>query len=169
MKVFITASSGVGKTAVVNELASRGYTAYDVDDRDLNLTRLELTETGEPVEWPEGYIDWHLYSWNTSEERLKELLATDETVFVSGIMGNQAKLYHNFDKLIALTIDPSEHERRLRTRPKREVGDHEQNIQRRLDRYTSHMANFIANEFITVDNTGAVQDTVDKIQQIITE
>ena len=169
MKVFITASSGVGKTAVVNELVSRGYTAYDVDDRDLNLTRLELTETGETVEWPEGYIDWHLYSWNANEERLKELLATDETVFVSGIMGNQAKLYHNFDKLIALTIDPVEHERRLRTRPKREVGDHELNIRRRLDRYASHMANFIADGFVTVDNTGSVQATADKIQKLIAE
>ena len=71
-------------------------------------------------------------AWNANEDRLKELLAHDETVFVSGFLGNQEKLLHYFDMLIALTIDPQEHERRLRSRPKRKVGDDEQNIQRRI-------------------------------------
>jgi guanylate kinase len=140
MKVFITASSGVGKSAVTEELVSRGETAFDADNRALNLARLEVRETGEPIEWPQGYVDWHYYSWNANEDRLKELLNSDETVFLSGFLGNQEKLYHYFDKLIALTITPEEHERRLRARPKREFGDEEENIQRRLDRYSSHMA-----------------------------
>lgn len=54
MKVFISASSGVGKSSVINELVDRGYTAYDADNRDLHLTRLEVRGTGEPVEWPIG-------------------------------------------------------------------------------------------------------------------
>ena len=45
MKVFISSSSGVGKTEVVHELINRGYTAYNADDRDLRLTRLEVKET----------------------------------------------------------------------------------------------------------------------------
>ncbi len=167
MKVFITSSSGVGKTAVVAELKKRGYTAYDADDHELNLTRLEVKETGEPVEWPKGYVDWHYYSWSANEERLKELLASAEIVFISGFLGNQEKLYHYFDKLIALTIDPQEHERRLRSRPKREVGDDEQNIQRRLERYSGHIEKFIATGFILIDNSGPVTQTVDKIEQVI--
>lgn len=163
MKVFITASSGVGKTAVIDELRARGYTAYDADDRALCLTRLEIAETGEPAEWPQGYVDWHYYSWNANEEKLRELLATDQTVFIAGLLGNQEKLYHYFDVLIALTIDPLEHERRLRTRPKRDVGDDEKNIQRRLDRYASHMEKFIAAGFVTIDNTGPAARTVDQI------
>ena len=167
MKVFITASSGVGKTAVIEELSERGYTAYDADDRDLNLTRLEVTETGEPAEWPEGFVDWHYYSWNANETRLKELLASDETVFIAGFLGNQEKLYHYFDKLIALTINPEEHERRLRSRPKREFGDDEVNIQRRLEKYSMHLGKFINSGFIILDNSGAVEQTVDQIQQTI--
>ncbi|HEX8226318.1 MAG TPA: AAA family ATPase [Candidatus Saccharimonadales bacterium] len=163
MKVFITASSGVGKSSVINELASRGYTAYDADDRDLELTRLEVAESGELAEWPKGYVDWHYYSWNANEERLKELLATNETVFLAGLLGNQEKLYHYFDKLVALTINPSEHERRLRTRQKRDVGDDEKNIQRRLEKYPMHMAKFIASGFITIDNTGPARQTVDQM------
>jgi len=169
MKVFITASSGVGKTAVVQELRDRGYTAYDADDRDLHLTRLEVKETGEPVEWPQGYVDWHYYSWNANEERLQELLASGETVFIAGILGNQEKLYHYFDKLVALTINPTAHEQRLHARPKRAVGDDEKNIQRRLERYSGHMVKFIASGFITVDNSGPVEQTVNQIQQIISK
>lgn len=167
MKVFITASSGVGKTAVVEELQQRGYTAYDADDRSLKLTRLEVRETSEPVEWPKGYVDWHYYSWNADKDRLKELLASDDTVFIAGFLGNQEELYHYFDKLIALTIGPQEHERRLRTRPKREYGDDEQNIQRRLHKYSEHMAKFVTSGFIVIDNSGPVDQTVDQIEQLV--
>lgn len=165
MKVFITASSGVGKTAVIGELVKRGYTAYDADDRDLGLTRLEITATGEPVDWPEGFVDWSHYSWNASEDRLKELLASDDTVFLAGFLGNQERLYHYFDKLIALTINSEEHKRRLYARPKREFGDDEKNIQRHLERYPIHMAQFTGSGFIAIDNSGTVKNTADQILQ----
>lgn len=167
MKVFITASSGVGKSAVVNELVSRGYSAYDADDEGLNLTRLEIRETGEPVDWPAGYVDWSYYAWNADERRLKELLASDQIVIIAGFLGNQENLYHWFDKLIALTVNPEEHEQRLRTRPKREFGDDDKNNKGRLTKYPIHMAKFIASGFITVDNSESVAKTVDEIQEII--
>jgi len=169
MKVFITAGSGVGKSSVVDELIKRGYTAYDADNRDLHLTQLEIKETGEPVEWPKGYVDWSYYSWNANENRLKELLETSDTVFVAGFLGNQEKLYHHFDKLIVLAIDPTEHERRLRTRPKREVSDDEQNIQRKIERYASRMEKFaeVATGFVIIDNTEPVKQTVNQILQIV--
>lgn len=169
MKVFLTASSGVGKTAVISELIKRGYTAYDADNRDLYLTRLEVAETGEPAEWPEGFVDWHYYSWNADENRLNELLAVSETVFIAGLLGNQEKLYHYFDKLIALDVNPEEHERRLRARPKREFGDDEQNIQRRLEKYSMQMAKFKASGFVVVNNSSSVPSTVDQIRKVINE
>lgn len=167
MKVFITAVSGVGKSAVVKELVKRGYTAYDADDRDLNLTRLEVKETGEPADWPEGFVDWSYYSWNANEDRLQELLAENDTVFVAGFLGNQEKLYHYFDKLVALTVGPTEHERRLRERPQREVGDNDKNNQRRLERYSMHMAKFAASGFVMVDNSGTLEKTLSQIEKIV--
>ena len=133
----------------------------------MGLTRLEVRETGQPAEWPKGYVDWHYYSWNANEDRLKELLESNKTVFIAGIMGNQEKLYHYFDILIALDISPPEHKRRLQLRPKRKVGDDERNIQRRLDRYSMHMEKFKADGFIVVDNNGPITVTVNFIEQII--
>ncbi len=167
MKVFISASSGVGKSAVISELSDRGYTAYDADDRTLELTRLEDRKTGEPVDWPKGWVDWSKYSWNANENRLKELLDSDETVFIAGILGNQEGLYHYFDKLIALAIDPDEHLRRLRERPKREFGDDEKNNQDRLDKYQMHMGKFAASGFVIIENSGPISQTADQIEQAI--
>lgn len=113
MKVYITACSGVDKTTVVNELRNRGFAAYDADDRELNLTRLEIRQTVWPAEWPKGYVDWHYYSWNANEERLKELLTSNKPVFVAGFLGNQEAIYQYFDVLIALTLDRAERELRL--------------------------------------------------------
>lgn len=167
MKVFITAVPGVGKSAVINELVGRGYTAYDADDSDLNLTRLEVKATGEHANWPKGFVDWTYYAWNANEARLQELLARNDTVFIAGILGNQRKLYHYFDRLIALVLDdPVERERRLNTRPKREFGDDDKNNQRRLERYSKHMAKFASSGLIMVDNAGPIEDTVDQIERI---
>lgn len=167
MKIYITASSGVGKTAVIQGLADRGYTAFDADDRSLDLTQLEIRATGEPIDWPNGYVDWSIYSWNANYARLLELLASNETVIVARFLGNQEKLYPLFDKLVALTIDPSEHELRLRKRPKREFGDDELNIQRRLEKYSMHMEKFIASGFIPIDNTGSIENTLKNIENVI--
>jgi dephospho-CoA kinase len=167
MKVFITASSGVGKSAVTEELSNRGYTAYDADDRNLKLTRLEVKESGEPANWPKGFVDWSYYSWNANEDRLEELLGSNETVIISGFLGNQGKLYHYFDKLIALSTNPKEHARRLRSRPQREVGDSEENNQRRLDKYSMHMEMFKKTGFIIIDNSGTMKETIEQIKQII--
>lgn len=167
MKIFITASSGVGKSAVIRELQSRGYTAYDADDRELHLSRLEIQETGEPVDWPEGVVDWRYYSWNADETRLKELLASDEIVFIAGILGNQEDLYQYFDRHLALTIDPVEHERRLYSRPQRKVGDGDTANKRRLEKYSFHMAKFMASGFTPIDNSGTPARTVDLILKAV--
>ena len=167
MKIFITSSSGVGKSAIINELKKRGYTAYDADDHDLHLTRLEIRETGEPIKWPKGFVDWHYYSWNADEQRLQELLDSSEKVFICGFLGNQEKLYHYFDKLVALSLDRKEHERRLLNRPKRDVGDDDLNNQKRLEKYPEHLAEFEASGFTIIDNSGPIEQTVDKIEKLL--
>lgn len=162
MHVYITATSGVGKTTVTDELRARGYTAYDTDNVP-GLTRLEIKETGEPAEWPKGYVDWSYYSWNLQQEMLDEVLNSSESVFLSGLCGNQPDFYTRFGKLIVLTIDPEEHERRLRNRPAREAGDDEQNIQERLRKYPMLLQRFLDSGAILVDNSGSVERTVDEI------
>lgn len=170
MHVFITAPSGIGKTTVTNELASRGYAAFDTDYVP-GLARLELRETGEPVDWPEtDTIDWKKYGWNIQSDVLDEVLAQSETVFLSGICGNQDEFYHRFGKLIVLTLNsPEEYLRRQQTRPRNSSNDSPAAIQRRLGNFQEKIQQFVDAGFIPVDNSGTPVQTADKILQIVHE
>jgi broad-specificity NMP kinase len=169
MRVFITGSSGVGKTAVTNELARRGFAAFDADTVP-GLSRLEISATGEPVEWPtSGFIDWKTYSWNIQAPALDELLAQHESIFLSGVCGNQDKFYDKFDALVVLTLTPEEHLKRMRSRPYRGANDDEVNIQHRLTKYATMLENFIADGFTPVDNSEAPSKAADQILRIINE
>ncbi|MEO6513673.1 MAG: AAA family ATPase [Candidatus Saccharimonadales bacterium] len=165
-KILITGSSGVGKSTVIQELGRRGYIAID-GDAEPGLARLEIRETGEPVEWPKGFVDWHAYSWNLQEPVLKRALSRDETMFLGGIYGNQPDYYHLFDKLIVLDVTPEEHLRRLDTRPTRPVGDDNQNIQDKLGKYPILMKRFLDSGFVPVYASGNVAQTVDRILELV--
>lgn len=168
MKVYITGLSGVGKTTVTQELTRRGFTAYDTDEVP-GLARLELRETGQPVDWPTGHIDWGKYAWNITPEILEETLSQDETMFLSGVCGNQDEFYNMFGKLIVVTVDSETHLHRMRSRPYRGSNDDEINIQQRVAKYDVMLQKFLDSGFIPVDNSDTAAKTVDNILRIIKE
>lgn len=168
MRVFITGVSGVGKTTVTQELARRGFTAYDTDEIP-GLARLELRATGEPVDWPTGQIDWGKYAWNIIPEVLEEILSQEENIFLSGVCGNQDLFYNKFGKLIVLTVDPETHLHRMRSRPYRGSNDDEINIQQRVAKYEVMLQRFLDSGFIPVDNSDTAAKTADNILRIINE
>lgn len=168
MKVLITGSSGVGKTTVIEELAKRGYMAIDGDDEP-GLAQLVIASTGKPADWPEGYIDWSYYHWDLQLPVLKEVLKRGDTVFLGGVYSNQPDYYYLFDKIIALTITPEEHLQRLRARPPREAGDHEQNIQDRLHKYSIMLKRFLDGGAVTVDASLDIDATVDAILKLVND
>ena len=169
MKVFISGPSGVGKTTVTNELSHRGYTALDTDNVP-GLARLELRETGEPAKWPKsGFVDWKKYGWNIQPGVLNEILTENESLFLSGICGNQNEFYDKFDKLIVLAVGPEEYLRRMRTRPYRGANDDEINIQQRIGKYEEKLQQFINSGFTPVNNSDSIEWVVDEILRIAHE
>ena len=169
MKVFITGSSGVGKTTVTDELSRRGYNALDTHNVP-GMARLEIRETGRPTKWPKaGLIDWKKYSWSLQPAVLDKVLSLHETLFLSGVCGNQNEFYHKFDKRIVLTINPEEYLRRMRSRTRRGINDDEVNILSRLQKYSEKEQQFLNNGFIPVDKSGLVELTVNKILDIVNE
>ena len=167
MKVLITGSSTVGKSSVIRELQSRGITAVDADAHEPTLVRLELKETGSPAQWPTGYVDWSKYSWNLQQKALDEVLASNETVILGGIFGNQPDYYHLFDKIIVLTVDEERYLKRLRGRPRRSVGDDAQNMSDRARKYPVILNRLLLHGAIPISNDTPVAVTADKILKII--
>lgn len=98
--VLITGMSGVGKTAVIEELRRRGYTCIDMD------------EAG----WSFMDCDGHQH-WNVP--RLEEVLseASNGRIFVSGCAEEQAALYDSFSAIILLSAPRDVMVSRLQSRP----------------------------------------------------
>jgi shikimate kinase len=89
--------SGTGKSAVIEELASRGYPAHDLD-------------TPEWSEWvdaaaSDGLTPAQGKDWVWREDRVRELLsrADEGTMFVSGCAENMRRLFPLIDGIVLLS------------------------------------------------------------------
>jgi shikimate kinase len=111
--VYLTGTSGVGKTAVGEELRRRGFTVYDVDaDR---LARWFENTSGAEVPMP-SYRDDSWYAENTYRlpvETVRRLASGGGTTFISGAVGNENEIWDLFITVIHLTVDAGTLERRL--------------------------------------------------------
>jgi dephospho-CoA kinase len=96
--VLITGMSGVGKSAVLAELARRGFETVDTDYGDW----IEVVD-GEPL-WREPLIDALL-----SRPRRGPL-------FVQGTVANQGRFYHRLNAIVLLSAPTEVLFERLRTR-----------------------------------------------------
>ncbi|TWT02001.1 AAA family ATPase [Reyranella sp. CPCC 100927] len=96
-RVLITGMSGTGKTAVIRELAARGYRAHDLD-------------TPEWSEWVDADPSDDLTpgrgkDWVWREDRVRALLSApgEGLLFISGCAGNMGRLLPLIDVVILLS------------------------------------------------------------------
>jgi shikimate kinase len=86
-RVLLTGMSGTGKSSALAELQKLGFDVVD-------------TDSGGWTEWSEsegGYV------WR--EDRIRELLAREAgpSLYVSGTVSNQGRLYDRFDAIVLLS------------------------------------------------------------------
>jgi broad-specificity NMP kinase len=98
--------SGTGKSTALAELAKRGFQVVETDDPPWS-------------EWSEadgGYV------WR--EDLVAELLSREDgaTLYVSGTVSNQGRLYPRFDAVVLLSAPVDELLRRLETRATNDYG-----------------------------------------------
>jgi shikimate kinase len=96
-RVLITGMSGTGKSAVVQELASRGYPAHDLDTAEWSewIDAAPLDDLT-PVQGKD---------WVWQESRVRDLLSgpQERTLFVSGCAENMGRLFPLIDCIILLS------------------------------------------------------------------
>lgn len=95
MKVLITGMSGTGKTTIVRDLSSRGYTAVDLDG-----DAYAAPDPDDPDNEVKPGQDW---VWR--EDRVRALLSGhhDGPLFVSGCASNMTRFIARFDLIVLLT------------------------------------------------------------------
>jgi dephospho-CoA kinase len=123
VKYLVTGQAGSGKSSLAEELRRRGFTAYDTDSMP-DVTGFDYADTGLPVgpgeiEHP---IDFSRFSWNWRLERLNELLASADDVFICAITSNTVEQLHLFDRIFVLVLDRETLARRLRERTNNTFG-----------------------------------------------
>jgi len=125
MKYLVTGQAGSGKSSIAAELRRRGFVAYDTDSMP-DVTGFDYADTGVPVPPNSGEIshpiDFRRFSWNWRVERLSELLAGAEDVFVCAITSNTIELRDLFDLVFVLHLDEATLARRLRERTDNDYG-----------------------------------------------
>jgi predicted ATPase len=158
-KYLITGRPGSGKTTVIESLKQRGFHAFNTDDMP-EITKLEEQETGKPVPWPEGPVDWTRYIWNWQEAGLRNLLQTESDIFIGAIVGNQQKFYPLFDKIFALTVSTETLQKRLDSHA------HPRTVQEKEQAIAVHhnkQARFEEQGLVLIPADGAVDEIVDTI------
>ena len=116
-RVLITGMSGTGKTSVIQELAARGYQAYDLDTPEWS----EWIDADPPdVLTPSQGKDW---VWR--EDRVHALLSApgDGKLFISGCAENMAQLFALIDAVILLSAPVATIMERLAQRSAGSYGD----------------------------------------------
>ncbi len=125
MRCLVTGQAGSGKSSVAAELRQRGFPAFDTDAMP-EVTGFDHADTGQPVgpgeiEHP---IDFSRFSWNWRLGPLRELLASDEEVFICAITSNTMELMHLFDRVVVLVPSRATLTRRLQARTSNTFGKH---------------------------------------------
>jgi shikimate kinase len=153
-RVLITGMSGTGKSAVVRELAARGYQAHDLD-------------TPEWSEWIDADPSDALTpaqgrDWVWREDRVRALLSRpdDGTLFVGGCAENMGRLFPLIDAVILLSAPVATIMERLQTRSSDgygSVGDLIATIEPLLRKSADH----------EIDTRQPVDATVDEILRIV--
>lgn len=128
-RILLTGMSGVGKSAVIGELAARGYKAVDADSDEFS-------------EWVEvsgdtstlGSPAWGARDWMWREDRIQELLSTEDAdmLFVSGCAENMRKFLPQFDHIVLLSAPADVIAERLRTRTNNPYGKRPDEVARVL-------------------------------------
>jgi nucleoside-diphosphate-sugar epimerase len=123
--IYVTGISGSGKSSVLEELRSRGLTAYGVDEdrygRWLDRAsgaRVELPPGMQPADLHEWYAD---HEWVLDIEKIAELKERsdrgNETVFLCGVAAGDAEAWNYFDVVCALVVDGATIRQRIELRP----------------------------------------------------
>jgi dephospho-CoA kinase len=129
--VWVTGSSGTGKSTVCALLTSQGELALDADwegyNRWVDRTSGEVAlDVADPV--PAGWLA--RFGWRISRAKVEALArkARDKTAFLCGCVENERDVWDLFDLVVCVVVDDKTLRDRLLTRTTNAFGQHPEEL-----------------------------------------
>lgn len=133
--VWVTGTSGSGKSSICEVLKGQGYLAVDADWE--GFSHWVHRATGEVIVDPPypvrpGWLE--LFAWRIDIERVQSLVATASSgvTFLCGSVENEVDVWQSFDHVVCLVIDDETLRHRLATRTTNEFGKHPDQLEAAL-------------------------------------
>jgi shikimate kinase len=173
--VWVTGTSGAGKSTVRAELGRRGYIAYDTDEDRLAryFERASDSEVPYPAAAAQRTDEWISRHIQRVPPETVCRIATevgDRLGFICGSTENENEIWDQFAVVIHLSVDPQTIRRRLSQRPRDAFGGTDEELGRilqwhagsdaRYERFGSHRIDAIQ----PVDKV--VDDLLDAVRHV---
>ena len=159
-RVLITGMSGTGKSAVIQELIARGYTAYDLDAPEWSEW---VDVDAADVLTPRQGKDW---VWR--EDRVRTLLSEpgDGKLFISGCAENMGQFFPLIDVVVLLSAPVATLMERLAARPFGGYGHSADDRRKVADLVSTIEPSLRKSADREIDTRRPVQATVDEILRL---
>lgn len=161
MKVLITGMSGTGKTAVIRELAARGFTTCDLD-----TPKWSHWVDAAPTD---GLTPSEGKDWIWQEDRVRALLSAphEGLLFISGCAENMHRLYPLIDRIFLLSAPTDLVMARLEQRSTEGYG-HTAEERRRIAELIATIEPLLRQAaHHEIDTSEATTNTVDRILRLL--
>lgn len=154
--MWVTGSSGSGKSSVCEVLTGQGYRAVDADGEGYSHWVDRITDEAvfdAPYPVPPGWLEQ--FAWKIDVERVERLAATASSgvTFLCGSVENELDVWPYFDLVVCLVIDDETLRHRLATRTTNEFGKHPGELEAALARNQDAEAQYRKLGCTTVDAT----------------
>ncbi len=166
--VWVTGTSGSGKSTVRNELRRRGYIAYDTDEDLLSrhFDRASGAEVAYPALAAHRTGEWFArHVQRVPPETVRRIAAEvdDRPGFVCGSTENENEIWDEFAVVVHLSVDEDTIRRRLARRPPDAFGGSEEEVERILGWHAGSDAAYERFGAHRIDGTQPVGKVVDDL------
>ena len=168
---FITGIAGTGKSTILEELTSRGFEAYGVDEHgfafwhNINSGYVHPKSSVKTHHRTPEFLKAH--SWKISRQMVKDLAekSKGKIVFLCGVAMNDDEIWDLFSGVFALTIDQDTLKHRLATRTTNDYGKAKHELELTLDQHSVSSELYKKYNYTILDATKPIQQLVDLIVQ----